>query len=184
MKIAITGHTSGIGLAISELYSSHGHDIIGFSRKTGYDIANPVDRNRIIKESTDCDMFINNAYSIHYSVFAQCELLLELWESWKEQKKTIVNISSGITTQYRVDYPSTKYKPAKTALNETCEFLWNKSPWPFVMLASPTLTDTNMNKHNPNPNKMSADKFAEILYYNLNQTECRVQMLSLALAPK
>ena len=35
MKIAITGHTKGIGKAIADLYPN----VIGFSRSKGYDIS-------------------------------------------------------------------------------------------------------------------------------------------------
>ena len=35
MKIAITGHTKGIGKAIADLYPN----VIGFSRSNGYDIS-------------------------------------------------------------------------------------------------------------------------------------------------
>jgi len=34
MKIAITGHTAGIGQAFSKILESRGHEIIGISRRT------------------------------------------------------------------------------------------------------------------------------------------------------
>ena len=39
-KIAIIGHTKGIGKAISKLYKKKGFDIVGLSRSNGYDIEN------------------------------------------------------------------------------------------------------------------------------------------------
>ena len=32
MKIAITGHTAGIGKALAEQYSNRGHEIVGLSK--------------------------------------------------------------------------------------------------------------------------------------------------------
>ena len=58
MKIAITGHTKGIGKAIANLYP----DYIGFSRSNDFDIGNPDCVNRIVELSKNCDIFVNNAY--------------------------------------------------------------------------------------------------------------------------
>ena len=89
MKYSITGHTAGIG---RKLYERLFPNAIGFSLSTGYDITNPVDRHRIIEESKDCDVFINNATA----EFAQTLLFLELFTEWKDQDKTIINVGSRI----------------------------------------------------------------------------------------
>ena len=68
MKIAITGHTQGIG---KRAYDRLCPDIIGFSRSNGYDITNSGDQKRIIEESKDCDIFINNAMKAHYETLKQ-----------------------------------------------------------------------------------------------------------------
>jgi hypothetical protein len=89
MKYAITGHTSGIGKG---LFNHLSPAAIGFSLSTGYDIRSRADRIRIIDESEDCDVFINNAPAS----FAQTELFLELFEHWKHKDKTIINVGSRI----------------------------------------------------------------------------------------
>ena len=86
---AITGHTAGIG---KRLYERLTPSVIGFSLSTGYDITNPNDRKRIIEESKDCDVFINNATA----EFGQTLLFLELFDAWKDQNKTIINVGSRI----------------------------------------------------------------------------------------
>lgn len=88
MKYAITGHTSGIGKAVFESCNN----VIGFSRSQGYDILSPQDRKRIISQSQDCDVFINNAHN----GFGQTYMLLDLFHSWKNTDKTIVNVGSVI----------------------------------------------------------------------------------------
>jgi hypothetical protein len=89
MKYAITGHTSGIGAAMFQYLSPN---CIGFSKSTGYDITNKIDRKRIINDSAMCDVFINNASA----GFGQSELLHELWKEWKYLDKTVINVGSKI----------------------------------------------------------------------------------------
>ncbi len=90
MKIAITGHTSGLGKSILKIADSLNINTVGFSKSTGFDITNPDDRMRIILNSTDCDVFINNAYD----KYAQIDLLYDLYNTWKSQKKLIVTVGS------------------------------------------------------------------------------------------
>jgi NADP-dependent 3-hydroxy acid dehydrogenase YdfG len=87
MIYAITGHTQGIGKALFERLSPN---VIGFSRSTGYNINSKADRSRIIEESKDCDIFINNAYSS----FGQVSMLIDLFLEWKDLDKKIINVGS------------------------------------------------------------------------------------------
>ena len=89
MKYAITGHTQGIG---KDLYNRLSPNAVGFSRSTGYDIDVKEDRRRIIRESKDCDVFINSAGSN----FSQTYLLIELFNAWRDTNKTIINIGSRV----------------------------------------------------------------------------------------
>jgi NAD(P)-dependent dehydrogenase (short-subunit alcohol dehydrogenase family) len=59
MKIAITGHTQGIGKALYSHWAMQGHDVVGISRQTGYDLL--TDKNKIIEEVRTADVFVNNA---------------------------------------------------------------------------------------------------------------------------
>lgn len=89
MKIAITGHTKGIGKC---LYERCQPDILGFSRSNGYDINSSIDRRRIINDVSGCDVFINNASN----AFGQTQLLISLFNEWKDQPKIIINVGSRI----------------------------------------------------------------------------------------
>ena len=56
MKIALTGHTSGIGKALYDILSQE-HEVVCFSRSNGYDIQEDSAIERIVQESLDCDVF-------------------------------------------------------------------------------------------------------------------------------
>jgi hypothetical protein len=60
MRIAITGHTSGIGRALYDYYSIK-NEVLGFSRSNGYNL--PDSLPVVIEESKGCDLFINNCYA-------------------------------------------------------------------------------------------------------------------------
>ena len=108
MKIGITGHTSGIGKAIFEMYP----DIIGWSRTNGYDINEP---DKIIKECKNLDVVINNAHD----GFAQISFLYKLSNNFDGK---IINIGSvsgdGIKSRRHV------YAVEKTALDKASEQLY------------------------------------------------------------
>jgi hypothetical protein len=91
MKYVITGHTSGIGKAIFESCK----DAIGFSKSQGFDITSATDRKQIIKQCHDCDVFINNAHDS----FGQTYMLLDLFHSWQNTNKTIINVGSVVAEE-------------------------------------------------------------------------------------
>ena len=89
MKIAITGHTKGIGKAIADLFYSD--EVVGFSRSNGFNLEDNETINRIVDSSLACDVFVNNAY---YAL-AQVDMFERLLSFWKhDPSKTIVNINS------------------------------------------------------------------------------------------
>lgn len=90
MKIAITGHSAGIGQSLSTIYTEQGHEVVGLSRRNGYNIRSIPKLASVIES---CDMFINNAQV----GFAQTELFWEVWNRWRGQNKTIINISTQMT---------------------------------------------------------------------------------------
>ena len=90
MKIAITGHSAGIGQALAETY--YGHEIVGISRRDGNNIRNIPKIADLIEP---CDVFINNAQA----GFAQTELLFEVHRRWVDTQKHIMVISTMMTQQ-------------------------------------------------------------------------------------
>jgi nucleoside-diphosphate-sugar epimerase len=114
MKIAVTGHTSGIGRALTHEYQLRGHDIIGLSRQSGNDIREIAKIAEIIEP---CDVFINNSHS----EFAQTELLVEIAKRWQNTNKHIIVISTVLTQDPVIvepDYDLYLYRIQKVALEE------------------------------------------------------------------
>lgn len=185
MTVAITGHTQGIGNAIRCWFERRGHHVIGFSRSNGYDIAHDNTLHRIVEQSTDADVFVNNAY--HH--FQQTRLLYLLWEHWQGQHRTIVNIASARTqhwdTSYMVksDYPR-DYHTCKHALDEGSKFLWNVAKWPRIMLVKPCAVDTPRMVNYPKPNAVSAEDMADLVCTNMLESRCRVQEINFEANPQ
>ena len=119
MKIAITGHTSGVGKALYDFYVKK-HTVVGFSRSNGYDISKKS--GKIIEEAKHCDVFFNNAYND----FGQTKLLFKLWHKWHGERKLIINISSMIgQTSWPYKYHTffSKYKVHKLSLEKAIQEL-------------------------------------------------------------
>jgi short-subunit dehydrogenase len=88
-NVAITGHTKGIGKSLAEKLSSQ-YKVLGFSRSNGYDISKDEDLTRIINETLDCEIFVNNAYH-----FDQQTKLAKLWEeAHRDKEHFIINVST------------------------------------------------------------------------------------------
>jgi short-subunit dehydrogenase involved in D-alanine esterification of teichoic acids len=139
MKIAITGHTRGLGAEFKKAYEELGHEVSGYSRTNGYDLRNWSCMQKMLDQIADYDMFINVAKPD----FVQTTVLYELWKRWKNQQRIIVNISSGIT--YAPTCPKDlfndpsmdAYRTAKVSLNEASAQLSFKSFWPKIVLVNP-----------------------------------------------
>jgi NADP-dependent 3-hydroxy acid dehydrogenase YdfG len=91
-RVAITGHTRGIGQAFAQLFNDHGADVTGYSLSTGYDIGDCSVVKKILGETKNFNIFINNAY--HPT--GQYNILEGLINQWKGTNKLIVNIGSTI----------------------------------------------------------------------------------------
>ena len=88
-KIAITGHTRGIGLALTERLDQDNYEVRGYSKSNGFNILRP---NGVIKDIVDwdADVFVNNAYAPE----AQSRLLYKVYEQWVDKPKLIINMGA------------------------------------------------------------------------------------------
>ena len=148
MKIAITGHSAGIGQALSQVYQKQGHEVIGLSKRHGHNIRNIA---KIIEHIDPCDIFINNAQA----GFAQTELLFEMYRLWKGQSgKRIINISTMMTTQPVSSLPGIDmiaYRNQKIALEEAHYQLQHLQDWPKLCLVRPGAVATQPGQISPRP---------------------------------
>jgi NAD(P)-dependent dehydrogenase (short-subunit alcohol dehydrogenase family) len=148
MKIAITGHSAGIGQALARVYQAQGHEIVGLSKRNGHNIRNIP---KIISYIESCDMFINNAQA----GFVQTELLFEIYKLWKSQVgKRIINISTMMTTQPVSTLPGIDmiaYRNQKIALEEAHYQLQHLQDWPKLTLVRPGAVATQPGQTSPRP---------------------------------
>jgi NAD(P)-dependent dehydrogenase (short-subunit alcohol dehydrogenase family) len=134
MKIAITGHTRGIGKALAEVYAAQGHEIVGLSKSQGHDINRPETLVPIIEP---CDVFINNAQD----GFAQTQLLFEVWDKWQNNyNKKIINIGAKMSQEPLCTVPGvwmTRYRVQKTTMDEAIRQLRHQAPFPKIICVHP-----------------------------------------------
>jgi len=130
MKIAITGHTAGIGQALAEAY--YGNEIVGISTREGNNIRNVLKVAGLIEP---CDVFINNAQA----GYAQTELLFEMHKRWADTNKHIIVISTMMTQQpVSVLADMDEYRIQKVALEQAVHQLRYKNPaGPAITLVRP-----------------------------------------------
>lgn len=122
MKIAITGHSAGIGKALADAYTRRGHNIVGLSQRDGNNIRSTQKIATLIEP---CDVFVNNAQA----GYAQTELLFEMAKRWGKTGKHIIVISSMMTLTPVSSLPGLdmiQYKVQKTALEDAVKQIRNE----------------------------------------------------------
>ena len=156
MKIAITGHSAGIGQALANIYSEQSHEIIGLSRRNGYNIRSLPKVAGVIEP---CDMFINNAQV----GFVQTELLFEVWRRWRGQQKYIINIGTQMTDMFLPPKEEwDEYIIQKKALDLATQLLEKRSEWPRLLLVRPGSIATQPGQKTPE--YMDVDEYVQGVY--------------------
>jgi hypothetical protein len=156
MKVAITGHSAGIGQALATLFSINGHEVVGLSRRNGYNIRSLPKVAAMIEP---CDMFINNAQV----GFAQTELLFEIWRHWQGQAKTIVNISTqmtDLTVPPKQEWD--EYIIQKKALELAEKLLTERNALPLQIMIKPGAIATQPGQESPQ--YKNVDEYAREVY--------------------
>ena len=147
-KIAITGHSAGIGKALAEIYENQGHEVVGLSRRNGYNIKNV---NKLADKIELCDVFINNAQAD----FAQTELLFIMYKKWKSiPNKKIINISTAMTSLPVSNIPGIDmiaYYVQKKTLEQAIIQLRHLQDWPKLFLIKPGAVATQPGQVTPRP---------------------------------
>ena len=121
MRVVITGHTGGLGLAFFNYLTQSGHEVVGVSRSTGYVLPDKLEEVIILAEGAD--LFINN---FHLDKL-QCLFLQRLYN-----KTSIITCGS-----MAADYPSPdiiQYSMSKKAVELEHKKLKKNSPYPMLLL--------------------------------------------------
>ena len=145
MKIAITGHTAGIGKALTDQYTNQGHEIVGLSKREGNNIRNIP---KICDQIEPCDMFINNAQA----GYAQTELLFEMAGRWAGTGKHIMIISTQMTQDPTSVLPGLdmdQYRIQKVALEKAVQQIRHRRLGIKITLVRPGNIATSADKTVP-----------------------------------
>ena len=173
MKIAITGHSAGIGQALAKQYEQRGHEIVGLSRRNGYNIRSLP---KVADQIEPCDWLINNA-QVGY---AQTELLFEISRRWRDVKgKQIINISTMMTLNPLVDEANMlEYKNQKQALESAHWDLAHRQEWPQLVLIKPGEVLTG---EHSGPRACNVDVWAEKVVDTLERIDPTLKVYELSL---
>ena len=145
MKIAITGHTAGIGQALAQEYCLDEHEVVGLSKRNGDNILNIP---KICDQIEPCDVFVNNAQS----GYAQTELLFEMAQRWQGTRKHIIVISTMMTQDPVSPLPGLvmdHYRIQKIALEEAVRQLRHRRLGIKITLVRPGNIATSPEKTVP-----------------------------------
>ena len=170
MKIAITGHTKGIGLEIFKYFEENGHECRGFSKSTGYDIRTVTSRERMLTEIRECDIFINNACTIDDSQFI---LLKSVYQLWRAQKKIIINVSSRAADFANVansEFPF--YAALKAKQDNFCRTKFG-NPWIINLKPGTVATDSNAEAERPKMKVESITRVLDFIFSNSDEFKVR-----------
>jgi NADP-dependent 3-hydroxy acid dehydrogenase YdfG len=185
MKVAITGHTAGIGQAFAKTLQKRGHEIVGLSKRDGNNIRNC---SKIVEKIIPCDLFINNAQD----GYAQTELLFAVWQAWQDcpgkhiwcvgTMMTLVPVAPPIVNQSEMAMDA--YRNQKIALDDAVSQLRHRKHLPVITMIRPGSVATQAGQTAEWPN-CDVDTWADTIVSTVvlaNEQGMRFVELSLASA--
>ena len=171
-KIAIMGHTRGIGKAIADLYRKKNYTVVGLSSSNGYDLQ--CSQVEIMEQLDDCELIVLNAYVGR----GQMNLLKRIYGRFVFEDKKVVVITSTSGTpagedEEFLDPEYVEYCKNKKTLIEYIEQLQQEllnKPL-SVYDVCPDVVDTDMTKGLwEDLPKLKADEVAEAVRYCFDST--------------
>lgn len=121
MRVVITGHTGGLGLAFFNYFIQTGHDVVGVSRSNGYTL--PENFEKVVQLAETADLFINN---LHLQTI-QYNFLKRLYN-----KTSVVTCGSMAADYLTADI--IQYATAKKLIEIEHKKLKKNSPYPMLLL--------------------------------------------------
>lgn len=137
-KIAITGHTSGLGKSFFDILSNN-YNVVGYSKSNGYDLRDYSVVSKIIDEISDVDLFINNAKPD----YAQAQIVYRLARTWS-------GMLLSIGSQALIDPPKwndtflLEYLTQKTALLHAHTVLEQISKCKLIIVHPDHISDADL----------------------------------------
>ena len=171
-KIAIVGHTRGIGKSVADLYRKKNYTVVGLSSSNGYDLH--CSQVEIMEQLDDCRLIVLNAYAGR----GQMNLLKRIYGKFVFEDKKVVVITSTSGTpigedEEFLDPEYMEYCKNKKTLIEYIEQLQQEllnKPL-SVYDVCPDVVDTDMTKGLwEDLPKLRADEVAEAVRYCFEST--------------
>lgn len=186
-KVLITGHTVGLGKAFYEAFVAEGYEVVGYDISEGKDLTNAAVLFSLYDECKDAVVFVNNAF------VGQNLSLMAVYKEWKDSdnhNRTIINISSSITTMVSNVFELTgegiilkDYYQEKKLSDSICRTANVNNPTgPYVMNVKPSWI-ANSDRAEGNPNKHGVVGVQDLvnltMYHWHNRDKYRVLEVSL-----
>lgn len=143
MKIAITGNTGQIGSPLTKSFEELGHDVVGISRSSGYDLTTEIGQLNAVDKICECDVFVNLAWPP-----SQVKMLEYVWNRWEgDRSKLIINIGTTSTVLPSYKLIDINYYKIKKELDDKHWRLIDKGNYPRMTLvrAGMGVGETNFN---------------------------------------
>lgn len=163
-KVAITGHSKGLGQILFERYKKKGLDVFGASRQNGFDLNDNKKLDLFCDSIRDYDLLINNAPGPF-----QKHVLRKMFQEWKGKEKIIMNIGSR-TTQFSVAQ-AMDYGTEKAALDffaRSAQHFGEK--FPHVLLIRPGFFGGNRSRSKP-VEKIEIADVAELVEFMVDNVD-------------
>jgi len=175
-KIAVIGHTRGIGKATYDLYRKKKYKVVGMSKSNGFDIIH--DQDKILEQIQDCSLVVLNAHADR----GQLNLLKKIYgrHAFDKMKVAVITSTSGIEeepdyNQFKIwdKFEYVQYCEIKKELigyiSELQDELLSKPL--SVYDVCPDVVDTDMTKGLwEDLPKLTADEVAEAVRYCFEST--------------
>jgi len=171
-KIAIIGHTRGIGKAIADLYQKKNYTVVGLSSSNGYDLE--CSQVEIMEQLDDCKLIVLNAYVGR----GQMTLLKRIYGKFvfEDKKVAVITSTSGTPMgedEELIDPEYAEYCKNKKTLIEYIEQLQQEllnKPLSVYDIC-PDVVDTEMTKGLwEDLPKLRANEVAEAVRYCFEST--------------
>jgi len=171
-KIAIVGHTRGIGKAIADLYRKKNYTVVGLSSSNGYDLE--CSQVEIMEQLDGCGLVVLNAYAGR----GQMTLLKRIYGKFvfEDKKVAVITSTSGTSIGEDEEFLDPEYveycKNKKTLIEyieQLQQELLNKPL--SVYDVCPDVVDTDMTKGLwVDLPKLKAEEVAEAVRYCFEST--------------